>query len=350
MSLDKAQEIIKQAMADRSVYEAMAARENKAWGKILPDRERCEVAIEDAKASATLRFGRNQSSLFAVAKKKGLSFERGLTLGCGAGRLERDLLSKGVCRRFHGIDISEKAIETARDIARKENLPLTYEVADLNFVELPEKIFDLVAAQTSLHHILFLERVADQIWHSLKNDGCVWIHDFIGETQWQHDPKRLSLANHLLASLPEKFRHNRITNRLATEIKRPEPGRLHPPFESIRSSEIIPIFQRWFTIEWKLEFSAFLHLVVPPGTRAAYIENEDTRALFEILALLDHLCIEEKIVQPTGGQYLMRPRPVDEIPTKAAEASEESGACILKNRVTAPAGYGVSFGPSGTKP
>ena len=273
-----------------------------------------------------------------------------MTLGCGAGRLERDLLSKGVCRGFHGIDISEKAIETARDTARKENLPLTYEVADLNFVELPEKTFDLVAAQTSLHHILFLERVADQIWHSLKNDGYVWIHDFIGETQWQHDPKRLSLANHLLASLPEKFRQNRITNRLTTEIKRPEPGRLHPPFESIRSSEIIPVFQRWFTIEWKLEFSAFLHLVVPPGTRAAYIENEDTRALFEVLVLLDHLCIEEKIVQPTGGQYLMRPRPVDKIPAKAAPASKESGASILKNSVTAPAGFGVSFGPSGRTP
>src|SRR6266481_2513275 len=110
MSLDKAQEIIKQAMADRSVYDAMVARENEVWGKILPDRERSEAAIEDAKASATLQICRNQSSLFGVARDKGLKFEHGLTLGCGAGRLERDLVSRGVCRRFHGIDISEKAI------------------------------------------------------------------------------------------------------------------------------------------------------------------------------------------------------------------------------------------------
>jgi hypothetical protein len=60
---------------------------------------------------------------------------------------------------------------------------------------------------------------------------------------------------------------------MTTEIKRPEPGSLASPFESIRSSEIIPIFQRWFTIEWKLEFGAFLHLIVPLGTRAAYLEN-----------------------------------------------------------------------------
>jgi len=33
MSADKAREIIERAMADRSVYDAMAVRENEVWGK-----------------------------------------------------------------------------------------------------------------------------------------------------------------------------------------------------------------------------------------------------------------------------------------------------------------------------
>jgi hypothetical protein len=41
-----------------------------------------------------------------------------------------------------------------------------------------------------------------------------------------------------------------------------------------------------------------------------------TKALFESLMLLDQLCIEERIVQPSGGQYLMRARSPDEIPRK----------------------------------
>ena len=314
MSADKAREIVKRAMADRSVYDAMAAREDEVWGKILPERDQSDLAVEDTKAAAMLGFSRNYSSLSDVADEKGLTFERGLTLGCGTGRCERDLLSKGVGLSFHGIDISERAIAKASEIAKEQNLPLTYEVADLNFVRLPEKTFDLVVAQTCLHHILFLEHVAEEIWHSLKGNGYIWIHDFIGETQFQYDPKRVSIANKILQALPEKLKKNRITGRLIEEIKCPEPGRLGSPFESIRSSEIVPVFQRWFTIEWKLEFDAFLRLVVPPGTRAAYLENEDTKALFEILMLLDRLCIEEEIVQPTGGQYLMRPRPLDEIP------------------------------------
>jgi SAM-dependent methyltransferase len=318
MSADKAQEIIKRAMSDRSVYDAMAARENEVWGKILPDWERSEARIEDSEASANLGVARYTSSLLRVARERNLKFENGLTLGCGAGRCERQLVGRGVCRSFHGIDISEKAIATAREIAKEQDLPLTYEVADLNFLELPEKTFDLVVAQTSLHHVLFLERVAEIVWRSLRSDGYLWIHDFIGETQGQYDPKRLSIMNRILAILPEKFRKNKINGQLITAIERPEPGHLSSPFESIRSGEIVPVFQRWFTIEWKMEFNAFLHRVAPPGTRAAYLENEETKALFEVLMLLDRLCIEEKIVQPVGGQYLMRPRAANEMPATSA--------------------------------
>jgi 2-polyprenyl-3-methyl-5-hydroxy-6-metoxy-1,4-benzoquinol methylase len=208
MSDDKAGEIVRQAMAERSVYAAMAARENEVWGKTLPDRERSEAAIDDTKAEIALGVRRHFSSLSTLAQERELKFEHGLTLGCGAGRCERELVRNGVCRTFHGIDISEKAIVTAREIAKEQDLPLTYEVADLNFLELPEKTFDLVVAQTCLHHILFLERVAEQVWRSLKADGYLWIHDFIGETQGQYDLKRISSMNQILAILPEKFRKN----------------------------------------------------------------------------------------------------------------------------------------------
>lgn len=308
MREDSAEEIITRAMKDRAVYNAMAARENKIWGDILPALERSEARAEDRSASAALRAGRYQVSLARLAKEKGLQFQRGLTLGCGAGRLERALLKEGVCRSFHGIDISEKAIADAVETAREQKLPLTYEVGDLNFVQLPERSFDLVVAQTALHHVLFLEHVAGQVHRSLKAEGYLWIHDFVGETQGQYDPKRLKIINQILAALPEKFRINKINGRITKQIERPKPGHLGSPFEKIRSGEIVKVFERWFTIEWQTEWGAFLHLVAPPGTRSAYVENEDTKALFEVLILLDRLCIEEKIVEPTGGQYLMRPR------------------------------------------
>jgi SAM-dependent methyltransferase len=304
----KAREIIERAMADRAVYNDMAAREKEVWGNILPSLERSEARTEDAAAAAKLRVNRYHSSLTRIARNKGLKFRRGLTLGCGSGRLERALVADGICQSFHGIDISEKAIADAREWARAKGFPITYQVADLNSVKLPEKSFDLVVAQTALHHVLFLEHVAEQSWRALQSDGCLWIHDFIGETQGQYEPKRLAIINQILAILPEKFRLNRINGKLTSQIKRPAPGKLGSPFEKIRSEEIVATFERWFTIEWSAEFNSLLDLVGLPGTRVAFAENDDTKALFEILILLDQLCIEEQILKPTAGQYLMRPR------------------------------------------
>ncbi|MGI8889160.1 MAG: class I SAM-dependent methyltransferase [Chthoniobacterales bacterium] len=305
---DKARAIIDRAMSDPAVYQEMARREGEVWGNILPARDRSEAVEKDHAASQNLLLGRHQSSLAQVAKERGFQFEKGVSLGCGAGRLERSLLAQGVCQSLHGIDVSEGAVAEARAIAERESLPLTYEVADLNFVQLPPKTYDLVIAQTSLHHVLFLERVAAQAWQALRENGLLWIHDFIGETQGQYDPKRLALINELLAILPEKFRTNTIQKRIVTQARRPVPGFLGSPFEKIRSEEIIKVFEQWFSIEWKGEFTGFLDLVAPPGTRGAYVENKDTRALFEVLLLFDNLCVREGIIKPVGGQYLMKPR------------------------------------------
>ena len=121
-------------MADRSVYDAMAARENEVWGKIRLKREQSDLAIEDTKGADLLGFSRNYSSLSRVANEKGLTFENGLTLGCGTGTCERNLLSQGGRPQFSWNRHSERAITKAREIAKEQNLPLTYEVVDLNFV------------------------------------------------------------------------------------------------------------------------------------------------------------------------------------------------------------------------
>jgi hypothetical protein len=233
MTVDKPGEIVRRAMADRTVYNAMVAAEKKLWGKTLPNRERSKAAAEDSKAAPTLGICRHQSSLIRVASDKALKFEHGLTLGCGAGRCERELISRGVCRGFHGIDLPESAIEMARETAKEQGLQLTYEVADLNFVQLPEKTHGEA-------NLAFPEKR----WLSLNSR-------FHRRNAKPIRAKHLAIINEILAILPEKFRRNRMNNRVTTEIKRPEPGTLASPFESIRSSEIIPIFERWFTIEWK---------------------------------------------------------------------------------------------------
>src|SRR5437764_13437865 len=64
---------------------------------------------------------------------------RGLSVGCGPGLLERDVLAKGICRTVEGIDFSREAIAQARRGAEEANLShaLEYSVGDVNAPALP---------------------------------------------------------------------------------------------------------------------------------------------------------------------------------------------------------------------
>jgi SAM-dependent methyltransferase len=302
----EAQQIIDRAISDRSIYDEMARKEASHWGNMLVSRERSQAQEQDQAAAATLRLHRDQFSLPRWARANGRVFQNGLSIGCGEGRAERHLLAAGICRRFQCIDVAEDALAEAR--AKAANLPLSYEAADINFTQLPEREYDLVVAQTCLHHVLHLENAAEQICRTLQSGGVLWLHDYIGETQFQYGDTRIEIANRIIASLPAKYRYDRLHQRQLKPVVRPEPGKIASPFESIRSAEIVPVFTRWFDVVEKRESTSLHHLVVPGGTRAAYAETEEGRALFELIMLIDQICIQQGILSPTNGQYVMAPK------------------------------------------
>jgi SAM-dependent methyltransferase len=192
-----------------------------------------------------------------------------------------------------------------------------YWKADLNFAELPPERYDLIVAQTSLHHVLRLEHLADQLAGALKPDGLLWVRDFIGEAQFQFIPKRRHLANALLGVLPDELTWNEVRERHFTEVPSRPPGGLNSPFESIRSDEIMPILLERFTVIRSHEHDSILRFVCPPGTRAAYNRTPENRRLFEALFELDRALVQTGALPPTGGQYLLRRRSAPEPPVSS---------------------------------
>jgi len=112
----------------------------------------------------------------------------------------------------------------------------------------------------------------------------------------------------VLKILPEKLRTNRVTEEVLDHINRPTPGELPSPFEAIRSAEIMPIFLQHFDVLEKHENGAIMRLVIPLGARKDYLENEDTKSMFELLYYLDQTLIQEGILEPAGIQCLLRPK------------------------------------------
>ena len=172
-------------------YRQASEKEGEVWGETFSNAQKKILFDEDRQAADRLRPTRGLG-LRAVLRERNLTFESGLSLACGAGRAEREFLRQGICKRFQGIDISDRAIEEARRLAA--DLPLTYEVADLNHVTLAQNSYDLVTTSSCLHHVLELEHLAEQIWRSLRPGGYLWIHDYVGETQFQYSDRRLAVS------------------------------------------------------------------------------------------------------------------------------------------------------------
>lgn len=319
-------EIVRDLRASPAAYEAAAQHEGEVWGRVFSDGDTKAAWEEDQIAALKLRPARGPG-LARVFRERNLHFQSGLSLACGNGRAEREFLRLGICERFHGIDISADALAEARRSG--EGLDLTYETADLNRIELEPEAYDLVLTQNCLHHVLELEHLAEQIWRALKPGGTLWIHDYIGESQFQFSDARLEIANRILAVLPERYRRDRVRNRILRHIARPSPGALASPFEAVRSAEIVPVFSRWFDIDYRHEEGAFMGRLCPRGMRANYTETEDGPVIFELLMLIEGLLVEHSVLSPHTGQYLMRRKAE---PLAAADSAETPRAATAAIR------------------
>src|SRR5262249_55193083 len=109
----------------------------------------------------------------------------GLSVGCGTGLLERDVVSKGLCERVEGVDFSPEAIAEARRGADEAALGrrLDYRVEDINAIRLAPRRYDIVFFHGSLHHVRNVERVLEQTREALKPGGLLFLDEYMGPSR-----------------------------------------------------------------------------------------------------------------------------------------------------------------------
>ena len=305
MSMEAAQAIVRKAMSSRAAYDEMARREAEVWSQHLVDPNRLSIQKADQAAATELGLNDKNLAFLPWCKQNKRTFARGLSIGCGAGRAERQYIEAGICKSFHGVDIASDAVADARTQASQLGIDCTYEVADINFCDFGEAQYDLIVAQTSLHHLVFLEDVFAAIRRALMPGGIFWLHDYVGESQFQHSDLRLSIANRLLEEIPESCRLNRMNGQLVGPIVRRKPGTLVSPFESIRSGEILPIARSMFKVLAGSTSSSLLHLVAPVGTRGNYLASQETRALFRTIKLMDEVLIQTGVLEGADARFVL---------------------------------------------
>jgi SAM-dependent methyltransferase len=105
---------------------------------------------------------------------------RVLDLGCGPGWSSLFLARAGW--KVVGVDISERMIEIARDRADRENVPVTFAVADLENLDLDQRDFDGVFLFDALHHCPEYAQALARACAHLKPGGFL----LLMEPSWLH--------------------------------------------------------------------------------------------------------------------------------------------------------------------
>lgn len=189
---------------------------------------------------------------------EGRRFRRALSIGCGTGALERDLIRRSLCDSVDAFDGSPHSIELARQAAAAEGMSarITYRVADFNAPDLPRNTYDLVLFHQSAHHVAKLERLYRAILGTITRDGLLYLDEYIGPSRDEWDDALIAPHRAWFDDLPAHVRR---------DDPLPLPIQPDDPSEAIRSSEIVPQLERGFDIVERRDYGGTLLSVVYPS-------------------------------------------------------------------------------------
>jgi SAM-dependent methyltransferase len=235
-----------------------------------------------------------------------------LSLGCGAGHLDRIFGSRGYrFRSFTGIDVSPAAVARARELAVEAAIAprIDYIAADLNAYTLPRGQFDFAYFFMSLHHIEALEHVLVECRKALRPGGLLLVNEFVGPSRFQWTDRQMEMANAALASIPPALRRDLASGGTKTSVERPTVAHMlrTDPSESVRSAEIEALVKREFTLVGEWNWGGTInHLVFQNIAGNFDAENPEHQQIIEGLIAHENTVITAGTLPSDFKVFLMR--------------------------------------------
>lgn len=107
--------------------------------------------------------------------------EKVLDLACGTGFASRAIASRGVGARLFGVDIAHGLVESARNIAKRSNLAIEYEVGDAELLPYADGSFDAAISSFGIMFASKPEAAAAELTRVVRKGGrfgvLVWKPD-----------------------------------------------------------------------------------------------------------------------------------------------------------------------------
>lgn len=240
----------------------------------------------------------------------GSDFDRALSIGCGDGVHEVEIMRSGRVKHLTGIDVSEGALSRARDNMLASGIPsdrFHFEAHDANRISLQGR-YDIIFNIHSAHHVSNIEGLFDFVVSHLSNRGIYVFVEFVGPTQFQWTDRQLSIINRLVASLPASLRnphHSGVALRPTLDDMN-----AFDPSESIRSSELLDVLSKFFDFDlFRTQNGAVIHQIYPllNGARAN-IDDEAFDSVVKLLIEFEKMLTENGVISPDFVFTVCRPK------------------------------------------
>ncbi len=236
-------------------------------------------------------------NLLIEQKYPGRSFQAAVSIGCGHGEKEIELVKTGLVDEFHLFELSDVRIEAGRKLAEQANVAdrITFHHEDgLKYKK--SNHFDLVYWSGALHHMLDVDEAIGWSRAALKPNGLFYMDDFVGPDRMQWSDKMLKMATRVRTALPDEYLKNPFKPHALLPRKMTRPNRLRmrlvDPTECADSSKIIPSLKKWFPdVEITPTGGAIYHLALNDVLHN--IDEVEERALLEKLLRIDDLCAQQ---------------------------------------------------------
>jgi 2-polyprenyl-3-methyl-5-hydroxy-6-metoxy-1,4-benzoquinol methylase len=284
-----------------SDYEQQLAQEAELWGS---DAERsAQIAPPDWRYHRHLRHNaiyhtRDIDELLSYVQP-GMDV---LELGCASGWLTLAMAQRGA--QAEGIDISEKALHIARQyydsIRDSVSGSITYRAADLNALELPIEAYDVIAVKGTLHHLVRMDHVINEIHKALKPGGLLWVSDSEGEEKMS----TALVASGLMFLLPTHVSYRdkingliRFGTRAPSRIKASIEAEGLSPFEGAgREHDWVKLIGQRFEVERRIDSPAVTGYI----THQINMPDSLALPLLRALCAVDRLLVRLNILHNTG--------------------------------------------------
>lgn len=278
-------------------YKARAAAESRKWGNHLQVEARGEMnawldhpeIVAHYQQRAAIDGLRWESW---VPRHLGGPAAHSLDLGCGAAARSLAVWNEGASAHLEGVDISEDRVAEGERRRHEAGAPGRFWAEDVNAIELQPDRYDLIFSAHSFHHFLELEHVMEQTARALTSRGLFILEEYVGPTQFQWTGLQMEITAGLMRLLPENLR--RLPWGAVKNLEgRPTVEQVVAvsPFESIRSAEILPLFEQYFDIVLLRKLGGTLQHLLYNGIAHNFwpVTEEASRCLQGIMTVEDSL-------------------------------------------------------------